>query len=373
MNNNAKRKCYEIVWIAVQVVILYIFSTCYGFKGKSNTFKIIYTLFFLTITIYLWLDKENFFKLLIDKFFYEIRKRSCGFIKKLHLKFKNKITIDYLEPFSVLSLIVKLILSYFFNLHVKKILDVVCVLNLSVEKIVNDNLEREFIRYCLKCVKLVIALVWGISEVVYLYFSVLILIKLVFGSDLFNVSSAIVIFYIYIWISMSSIRNRQENFFISVIILVAIIIIQISDFENFIMPMIVLVVIPIINWYYSETRQLILDEENYKKPDRELKKKWAKKKSVTVFFSISFTIVVIIKKLLPAHIKKYILETSGEFYNNNSIKKLFELEDLKSSTLLSLATILIFIITWFCIPKVLKIISNISVWCEKYKEKLRER
>ncbi len=367
------KQVFEIFWIFVQVKILYIFSTCYGFKDKSNTFKIIYTLFFLIITFYQWSDKERFFKLLIDKLFYEIRKKSCGFIKKLCVKCKNKITIDYLEPFSVLSLIVKLILSYFLNLHVKKILNVVCVLNLSVKKIVKDHLEGRFIRCCLKCVKLTIALASSLFKVVYLYFSVLILIKLVFGSDLFDFSSTIAICYVFILILMSATRENQGNFLISVIILITAIIIRISNFEEFIMPLIVLVVIPFINWYYSENRLLTLDEENYKEPDREIKKKWAKIKSLTVFLSISFTIVVIIKKLLSPDTKKNIDEASSNFYNNISIKNFFGLESLQSSTLLSLATILVFVIFSFCMPVVLKGISYISIRHAKCKEQLRKR
>ena len=337
------KQFYEIIWILVQVLILFIFSKCFGFKDRSDNFKTMYVLISLIITIYQWLEKENFFKLLINKVFYEMGKKSCEFAKKLYEKCKNKITIEYLEPFYVLSLFVEY------------------------------NSKSGIIRDCLKCVKLFIALVSGVLKVFYLYFSTLILIKLIFDSDLLDFSSIIVVFYVYILILMSVARESQGNFFISVIILIAIIIMQISNFEEFIMPMIVFVVIPFIDWYYSETRQLILDEGNYKEPDKETKKRWAKTKSVTVFFSIAFAIVVIIKKLLPADIKEHIDKTSGDFYNNNPIKNLFKLESLQPSTLLSLATILIFIISWFGIPVVLKGISYISVRYAKCKEQLRKR
>ncbi len=375
------KQFYEIIWILVQVLILFIFSKYFGFKDRSDNFKTMYVLISLIITIYQWLGKENFFKLLINKVFYEMGKKSCEFAKKLYEKCKNKITIEYLEPFYILSLITELILSYFFNLQIKKLyekcknkitidcLEPFYVLSLFVEY----NSKSGFIHDCLKCVKLFIALVSGVLKVIYLYFSVLILIKLAFGPDLFGVSSTIVMYYIFILTLMSVARERQGSFFISVIILIATIIIQISDFEGFIMPLIVLVIIPFIDWYYSETCQIILYEENYKEPDREIKKKWAEKKSLTVFFSISFTIVVIIKKLLPAHIKNNIFGTSEKFYNNIPIKKLFELESLRPSTLLSLATLLIFIISWFSISVVLKRGPYFSVRYARCKEKLRKR
>ena len=375
------KQFYEIIWILVQVLILFIFSKCFGFKDRSDNFKTMYVLISLIITIYQWLEKENFFKLLINKVFYEMGKKSCEFAKKLYEKCKNKITIEYLEPFYVLSLITELILSYFSNLQIKKLYEK-CKNKITIEYLepfyvlslfVEYNSKSGIIRDCLKCVKLFIALVSGVLKVFYLYFSTLILIKLIFDSDLLDFSSIIVVFYVYILILMSVARESQGNFFISVIILIAIIIMQISNFEEFIMPMIVFVVIPFIDWYYSETRQLILDEGNYKEPDKETKKKWAKTKSVTVFFSIAFAIVVIIKKLLPADIKEHIDKTSGDFYNNNPIKNLFKLESLQPSTLLSLATILIFIISWLGIPVVLKGISYISVRYAKCKEQLRKR
>lgn len=352
------KQFYEIIWILVQVLILFIFSKCFGFKDRTDNFKTMYVLISLIITIYQWLEKENFFKLLINKVFYEMGKKSCEFAKKLYEKCKNKITIEYLEPFYVLSLFFELSLSYFLN-----------KLYIKCKNYISDLCELKDKRYILVFfgfVEYLIGLFSDILKVLYLYFSILILIKLLFSRDLIiDVLNIAILYYIYILALLRVSGKRQQNFIVGVVILIAVIIINISDFEEFISPIVVLIVIPFINWYYSETRQLISDVEKFKEPDIETKKTWAKIKSVTVFLSISVSIAVIMKKLLSTNNKKDILENN----NISLIEDAFGFGKISPSMLLSVATGVIFLILWSAVLKGPGFINKYT----KYKEKLKKR
>lgn len=345
------KQFYEIIWILVQVLILFIFSKCFGFKDRSDNFKTMYVLISLIITIYQWLEKESCFRLLIDKVFYETGKKSREIIKKI-------IKEDYVVPFYSISLFFELILFYS-SLNKLYIKCKNCISNLRELK------DKGHILVFLDFVGFLIGLFSDILKVLYLYFSVLILIKLLFSRDLIDILDIAILYYIYILALLRVSGKRQQNFIVGVVILIAVIIINISDFEEFISPIVVLIVIPFINWYYSETRQLISDVEKFKEPDIETKKTWAKIKSVTVFLSISVSIVVIMKKLLSTNNKKEILENN----NISLIEDAFGFGKISPSMLLSVATGVIFLILWNTVLKGPGFINK----CTKYKEKLKKR
>lgn len=349
------KQFYEIIWILVQVLILFIFSKYFGFKDRSDSFKTMYVLISLIITIYQWLEKENFFRLLIDKVFYEMGKKSREIIKKI-------IKEDYVVPFYSISLFFELSLFYS-SLNKLYIKCKNCISNLRELK------GKGYILVFLDFVGFLIGLFSDMLKALYLYFSIIILIKLFIGRDLAGFLSIVILYYIYILALVRAAGKRQQNFIVCVVILIAVIIINISDFEEFISPIVVLIVIPFINWYYSETRQLISDAEKFKEPDIETKKTWAKIKSVTVFLSISVSIVVIMKKLLSTNNKKETLENN----NISLIEDAFGIGKISPSMLLSVATGLIFLILWCAVPWGVKYGPGFIDKYTKNKEKLKKR
>lgn len=93
--------------------------------------------------------------------------------------------------------------------------------------------------------------------------------------------------------------NTGNVFVIALVLFVLFLCIQLSDFDEFIVPVMITVVIPFVNWYYSESGQQFINERN-RGPSivfkDETKMEWIFIKAVTVLFSVSLGIVVILKK-----------------------------------------------------------------------------
>lgn len=255
MNNNAKRKCYEIVWIAVQVWLTYVLSTCGNLKTWSEGSKLTYIVAFLIITVYTW--------------FFDIRKiMNIKSIKNIISKIYNFLVVVY-------------VLVWLFSPLERK----------KKEKISNDYNE-------------LLILISNVLKIVYINVVFILISSLLFGKDMYinKIIPKIVVLYIFIYlcvtivsISKKELKECTRNI-ITIISTVIIVILQRVNFKEVFVVLILTIIIPIVNWYFSKERLYFLNKTQQISLEEE--KKWAIYKTHSLIFSVAIGIVLIIKALL---------------------------------------------------------------------------
>lgn len=255
MNNNAKRKCYEIVWIAVQVWLTYVLSTCGNLKTWSEVSKLTYIVAFLIITVCTW--------------FFDIRKiMNIKSIKNIISKIYNFLVVVY-------------VLVWLFSPLERK----------KKEKISNDYNE-------------LLILISNVLKIVYINVVFILISSLLFGKDTYinKIIPKIVVLYIFIYlcvtivsISKKELKECTRNI-ITIISTVIIVILQRVNFKEVFVVLILTIIIPIVNWYFSKERLYFLNKTQQISLEEE--KKWAIYKTHSLIFSVAIGIVLIIKALL---------------------------------------------------------------------------
>ena len=255
MNNIAKRKCYEIVLIAFQVGLTYVLSKYCNLKGWSEGYKLAYIIALLVITVYTW--------------FFDIRKiMNIKSIKNIISKIYNFLVVVYV------------LVWLFSSLERKK-----------KEKISNDYNE-------------LLILISNVLKIVYINVVFILISSLLFGKDMYinKIIPKIVVLYIFIYlcvtivsISKKELKECTRNI-ITIISTVIIVILQLVNFKEVFVVLILTIIIPIVNWYFSKERLYFLNKTQQISLEEE--KKWAIYKTHSVIFSVAIGIVLIIKALL---------------------------------------------------------------------------
>lgn len=282
MNNIAKRKCYEILWIAFQVGLTYVLSTCGDLKTWSEGSKLTYILGFLIITVYTW--------------FFDVRNiMNIKSIKNMISKIYNFLVTMY-------------VLVWLFFLFERK----------KKEKISNDSNE-------------VWIIISNVVKMLYISVVVILIRSLHFGKDEYfdKIFLKLVLFYIFIFLCVTivslSIKELKEctRHIITIFIVLIIIILQLVKFKEVFVALILMIIIPIVNWCFSKERLYFLNKA--REISLEEEKKWAIYKAHSLMFSIAIGIVLIVKDILgEKEIDKIIGKING---NSIIVTKLFELEN----------------------------------------------
>ena len=252
--NKIKKSIFEIFWIVIQIVILWFTSKFLGLKSWSDFCKGILIFILLVCTLLQWFNKKTVFCTLLQWFnkktvYRKIKNLTNKLIKHICKAFKG-VDVFIKEPGGVLIIIFS-----------------------------------------------------DILKVLYIYISFSILIKLVYDKDITNIINYLIVIYIYILLLsrliQKTIFNTGNVFVIALALFVLFLCIQLSDFDEFIVPVNITVVIPLVNWYYSESGQQFINKRSRGSSivfKDETKMEWVFIKAVNVLFSVSLGIVVILKK-----------------------------------------------------------------------------
>lgn len=138
----------------------------------------------------------------------------------------------------------------------------------------------------------------------------------------------LVLFYIFIFLCVTIvsifIKELKEctRHIITIFILVIIIILQLVEFKDVFVALILTIIIPIVNWCFSKERLYFLN--GTQKTSLEEEKKWAIYKAHSLMFSIAIGIVLIVKAVLGEEIigkinSKSILVTDLFALNNQGV------------------------------------------------------
>lgn len=252
MNNNAKRKCYEIVWIAVQVGLTFFLSEYCNLKNWSVNSKLTYILTLLVITVYTW--------------FFDLKD-----IKKIK-NIKNIISKIY--NFLV---VVWVLVWLFFSFKRKK-----------KEKIPNDSDEAWIV-------------ISNVLKMLYISIVVILIRSLWIGEDTRFEKKILklVLLYIFIFLCVTIVSifikelKESTRYIITIFIVVIIIILQSVKFKEVFAALILTIIIPVVNWcsskervhFFNETQKIGLEEE----------KRWAIYKAHSLMLSVAIGIVLIFK------------------------------------------------------------------------------
>ncbi|MEZ7725759.1 hypothetical protein O3797_04870 [Gemella sanguinis] len=252
MNNNAKKKFYEIVWIVIQVGLTFFLSECCNLKNWSVNSKLTYILTLLVITVYTW--------------FFDLKD-----IKKIK-NIKNIISKIY-NFLVVVWVLVWLLVS--FKRKKRK-------------KISNDSDEAWIV-------------ISNVLKMLYISIVVILIRSLWIGEDTRFEKKflKLVLLYIFIFLCVTIVSifikelKESTRYIITIFIVVIIIFLQSVKFKEVFVALILTIIIPIVNWYsskervrfFNETQEISLEEE----------KRWAIYKVHTLMFSMAIGFVLIVK------------------------------------------------------------------------------
>lgn len=275
MNNIARRKCYEILWIAFQVGLTYVLSKYCNLKGWSECYKLAYIIALLVITVYTW-----FFNL-----------KDIKNIKNIIRKIYN-------------FLVVACILVWLFFPFKRK----------KKEKTSNDSYEAWVVTS-------------NVLKILYLSIAVILIRTLWNGKDVYfdKIFLNLALLYIFIFLCVTIVSifikelKESTRHIITIFIVVIIIILQLVKFKEVFVALILTIIIPIVNWYFSKERVHFFNEAQ--KISLEEEKRWAIYKAHSLMFSMAIGIVLIIKDVFGEEIISKL--------NSNSIIviNLFKLEN----------------------------------------------
>lgn len=293
MNNNFKRKCLEIAWIFFQVLLTFFLSIVANLKAWSVYCKLTYFIVLLVITACTW-------------FFDDIKK----IISKIH---RFKVVVCFLDWLDTL---------------LKKV----------IGKISKDSIEF-------------LIVISNILKIVYICTVVILIRALLIGKnsdfEKLVLNLAVLCIFIFLCVTLVSISLKELNEctrnIMTIFILVIIVFIQLVKFKEVFVALILAIIIPTVNWYFSKERLYFFNETKKSSPEDE--KKWAIYKTHSLMFSIAIGIVLIIKDALNKDCKEAIIK---KFEWNPSIitSNLFDLENqgVHPNMVMILAVVLIYLV-----------------------------
>ena len=255
--NKIRKSIFDISWILIQVGIVWVLSEFCGLKSWYNFCKGILIFFLLCCTILQWFSvfhkKESFFGKSIRKIFESICKPFKGESKS------NK---------------------------------------------GEQGCSKNIVSVILNIVSVILNIVSDVLKVIYISVTLSILIKLICSKDAGWVNTLTVIF-VYILLIWKFLKKNQtilinrNEWLVVIVIFILFVGVQVSSFDGFIVPVLITIVIPLVDWYYSESGKRFIDSRNGVTAivTDEMKMKWVRIKAVTVLFSISLGLVVVFKKI----------------------------------------------------------------------------
>lgn len=311
VNNNSNKVCGDIIWIVCQVVLTFILSKCCNLKNWSEISKLTYILVLLVVTVYTW--------------FFDIKK----IIGRIY------------EFIAVVCTLVWLVIP------VKE----------KKEKTSNDYIEFWIVISC-------------VLKVLYISMCAILITALLSGNDK-GIEDRIIILgwaYIFIFLCITIVSliikeiTEKTRHYISIFLLIVFVILQLARFKELFAPVILTIIIPTFNWYFSKERLYFY--EKTEDSISEEKKEWGIYKTHFLIFSVAVGIVIIVKDMLSKNIKDVIFEKLS-FFLSPITSNLFNLhaQRINPNMVMLFAVALVYLVLLFVfkkIPKGIRCIKSIK-------------